>query len=124
MLQLDQAALDAYLEEFLEPHAHAGAVKLMGLLDQEGTGQQHEDLPNRSSAEGEYPVVQFGHLLQSISAEREGRLTYGIGSYQQHDAQGYDEAVELETRPPSRGGRDFLEMAEADPEFLAAILEG
>lgn len=123
-MPINHPAIEAYLDALMERHVEAGKDWLIEALSQEGTGILHHGNPRRSSTQDEYPAEQLGNLRASIDAQQVGRLTYAIGSFASKNAQGYAEAVQLESRPPSEGGRHWVEMAAADPEFRRAILTG
>jgi hypothetical protein len=123
-MSIDLPVLDAYLEHLLASHVHAGATWLDTALSQPGQGIHHPFLPNPSSAVGDMPAEQLGHLKDSIGFEQSGPLTFILGSLESLDAEGAAEALELETRPPTMGGRPFLTMTLNDPDFHHALLTG
>lgn len=114
--------LQQAISNLLEPRMFKAGAVLMGKLDQPGSGKHHEGNPNPSSAEGEYPAVQTGELLSSIDVQQVDYRTFEIGSFANRSREGFEHAVELESRPPSQGGRPFLEMVMADPDFRKTLL--
>lgn len=122
--KLNPAAFEQQLKRLCEPHAFAGGAYLVDALSQEGSGIHWPDNPNRSSAVGEYPAAQTEALVQSIDVRYQGNLKWDVGSYADQNAEGFQHAVELESRPPEQGGRPFLEKLWADPDFRDAVLTG
>ena len=123
-LIINEAAYLLALERVLEPRAQAGGAVLIENLSHPGQGTLHEGNVNPSSLPGDYPAVQTEALIQSINVVPSGRLTRSIGSYADQNAEGFEHAVELESRPPDQGGRAFLEKLMHDPEFKQAVLTG
>lgn len=114
---IDQAALMGALDAVLRERAYRAGAWLMDALSQEGSGIWYEGNPRRSSAPGEYPAPQTEALLGSIDVQPDGPLSYAVGSFSAGQPEGFDHAVELESRPPEHGGRPFLEMALVDPDL-------
>lgn len=123
-LKLNRAALNGELKRMLEPRAHAAGAQLVEDLSHEGSGTHWPDNPRRSSAIGEMPAPQSEHLMQSIDVKPGAGLAYRVGSFAGRDAEGFQHAEELMTRPPEQGGRDFLGMELDNPAFHRAILTG
>jgi hypothetical protein len=123
-MTINHALLDAYLERLIEARAHAVGAQLIEDLSHPGQGTLHEGNVNTSSMPGDYPAIQTGALIESINVVPAGHLTYAVGSFEDQSAEGFAHAVELESRPPSMGGRAFLEKALHDPEIHQAALTG
>jgi hypothetical protein len=123
MLTLNNAAYLAILEEAMKVKAEVALEFFQEALDLTGSGIMHPGNVQPSSAPGEYAVRQTGALLNSLDARSDGPLTYDIGSFEDKDAEGYLHADDLETSPPSKGGRPWVTMALHDPE-LARRLNG
>jgi hypothetical protein len=101
-----RAAIQRTGNAALQRSANAGASALRKNLELgQRSGIQHEFLPNRSSAPGEFPQYQSGDLYNSVSAHQLGNLRFNLGYA---NTPGY--AVELEYRPETRGGRPALFM--------------
>ena len=124
MLVLNEAVLTAHLERLLERRADGGGAYLVEVMSHPGEGTMHPGNVNPSSLQGEYPAIQTAALIESIDVRKARRLAFAIGSFADQNAVGFEHAVELESRPPSQGGRAFLEKALHDPEMHAAILKG
>ena len=124
MLVLYGAILTDFLEHELQRHADAGGGYLIEAMSHPGQGTMHPGNVNPSSLQGEYPAIQTAALVESIDVREAGPLTVAIGSFEDRNAVGFEHAVELESRPPSQGGRAFLEKALHDPGMHAAILKG
>lgn len=124
MLTLNEAAYRAVLEEAMKPKAEAVLEFLQEALDLSGSGIMHPGNVQPSSKEGEYPVAQTRALLNSLDARQDGPLTYTIGSFEDKNAEGYAHADDLETSPPSKGGRPWAEMALHDPELQRRLKGG
>lgn len=82
-----------------------------------GSGRQYPGLPNRSSAEGEYPAEQSGDLRDSMAAEAvgEGRALFGPI----HNPPPY--VRDLHFKPPSDGGRPFMDDLFYDRDIHRAV---
>ena len=124
MLVLNEAILTAFLEHELQRHADAGGGYLIEAMSHPGQGTMHPGNVNPSSLIGDYPAIQTAALIESIDVRESGPLAFAIGSFEDRSATGFEHAVELESRPPSQGGRAFLEKALHDPGMHAAILQG
>lgn len=97
--------------------AEGGAEALSGKLSGPGSGRQYVGLPNRSSAEREYPAEQFGGLLESIGAKPLEGIASGFGSID-----GPEYVAALHFKPPDAGGRPFLDDALYDRDVHGAVL--
>lgn len=100
--------------------AQAGADVLAEKLSGPGSGRHHAGLPNRSSAEGEYPAEQEGDLRDSIDARPAGEGAALFGPINNPP----DHLHALHARPPDMGGRPFLTDALYDRDIHRAIVEG
>ena len=123
-MPIDPAKLALALDHLLERRAHAVGATLIERLSHPGKGTLHMGNVNPSSLPGDYPAAQTEALLQSIDVRKVKPLTYAVGSFADMNADGFDHAVELESRPPSQGGRAFLEKALHDPEIQQAFRTG
>ena len=124
MLVLYGAILTDFLEHELQRRADGGGGYLVEAMSHPGQGTMHMGNVNPSSLIGEYPAIQTAALIGSIDVREAGPLAFAIGSFEDQNAVGFEHAVELESRPPSQGGRAFLEKALHDPGMHAAILKG
>ena len=124
MLVLYGAILTDFLGHELERRADAGGGYLIKVMSHPGQGTMHPGNVNPSSLQGDYPAIQTAALIESIDVRKAGPLAFAIGSFEDRNAVGFEHAVELESRPPSQGGRAFLEKALHDPGMHAAILKG
>jgi hypothetical protein len=116
--EFERLLLEDALERF-EPAAQVAAEALKENLSLgQRSGRQYPNLPNRSSAVGEFPQYQTGALYNSI-AKRKTRDGYDVGSINNPPP----EAVYLEFREPSRGGRPWLSSTLEDPETHRRINE-
>lgn len=82
-----------------------------------GSGRQYARLPNRSSAEGEYPAEQSSRLRDSIDAEGAGSLRARWGALR--NAPGY--VMTLHFKPPDMGGRPFMDDLLQDRDVHRAV---
>lgn len=96
----------------------------MDAISQPGEGVHHEGNPYPSSAVGDYPTFQTGALMESLDVRQSGPLEFQIGFFSDMNAEGFEHAVELESRPPEQGGRYPIMKAWGDPEFRKAVLTG
>lgn len=112
------AALRRQLSGVALAGAQGGSGGLAGKLEGEGTGVQYPGLPRRSSAPGEYPAEQSGDLRDSIAARQAGEGAE-FGPINNPP----DYVLPLHFRPPSDGGRPFMDMALHDPDIHAAVLD-
>lgn len=113
---IDQAALMRAIDAELRRKAYAAGAWLVDKLAEEKNGEWWPDNPARSSAQDEYPAAQSGALISSISVRPDG-AAYAVGSFADQDAEGYAHGVELESKPPSDGGRTWITRALADREL-------
>ena len=120
MARVNPAGLDS-LRARLTPLALAGAQAAADVarekLSGPGSGRQHARLPNRSSAEGEYPAEQSSRLRDSIDAEGAGSLRARWGALR--NVPGY--AVALPFKPPDMGGRPFMDDLLQDRDVHRAV---
>ena len=100
--------------------AQGGAEVLAEKLSGPGSGRQYPGLPNRSSAEGEYPAEQEGDLLGSVDAQPAGEAAAVFGLINNPPAH----AIALHSRPPDMGGRPVMDDARHDRDIHRAILQG
>jgi len=91
------------LQEKLNPGGHGGL--------------KHEGQPARSSRPGEYPAYQTGALYRSLGIRRR-KLERSVGVVKNTPV----EALLLEFRPPSSGGRPWLSKALREPELKRRML--
>lgn len=124
MNTLNEAALQLAVAAALSGRADRAGAWLVDALSQEGSGLLHEGNPRRSSTPEEMPAPQTEALLHSIDVRQEDARSYAVGSFADMDAEGYAHAEELESRPPSAGGRAFLEHALADPDLQQTLRGG
>jgi hypothetical protein len=122
-MTLDFAAIEALVGREIERRAHKAGAWLVDQLSQEGSGVLYEGNPRRSSTPDEYPAAQTEALVGSIDVRPLSPLTQAVGSFADTNAEGYAHALDLETSPPSQGGRPFLEKAVADPELRRVMME-
>src|SRR5690554_4090802 len=97
--------------------ARTGAAITKAHLNEPGTGIKYPNLPNRSSAPGEYPARQFGPLQDSIGSDRVAATVYHVGSIHNPPP----EAFYMEFKPvvgkwPHNGGRPWLSRSMEDAE--------
>lgn len=123
-LIINEALLLATLEKHLQRHADAGGAWLIEALSHPGSGRHYMGNPNPSSTPDEMPAPQTRALIDSIDVRPAGRLASAIGSFADQDAEGYAHALDLESSPPDRGGRQFLERTLHDADFHRALLTG
>ncbi len=98
-----------------------GAVEpLQEKLTGAGTGRKYAPLPNRSSAQGEYPAEQSGALRESIAAAEAGEMRAQFGPINNPP----DYVEKLHFKPPSDGGRPFMDDALQDRDIRAGVIEG
>lgn len=122
MARLNPAGLKALRERLTDlalKGAEAGADTLREKLGQAGSGERYPGMPNPSSRPGEYPARQTGELQRSIAARAEGNGQAAFGPISDPP----DYVVPLHFKPPSDGGRPFLDFALADPDIHAAVKE-
>ncbi len=100
--------------------AEAAVPVLKAKLEGAGSGRQYPGLPNRSSAEHEYPAEQSGELARSIKARPSSRP--GFAEFGSIDGPEY--VAILHARPPDAGGRPFMLDARVDRDIQKAILDG
>lgn len=100
--------------------AEAAAEVLREKLSGAGSGVQYPGLPNRSSAEHEYPAEQSGELAGSIQA-RASPDRPGFAEFGSIDGPAY--AAMLHFKPPEAGGRPFMDDARQDRDIHAAMLD-
>lgn len=121
--RVNRAGLDR-LRQRLTAVALAGAQGGAGVLAEKlsgpGSGRHHAGLPNRSSAEGEYPAEQEGDLLGSIDARPAGEGAALFGPINNPP----DHLHALHSRSPDMGGRPFMDDARHDRDIHRAIVEG
>lgn len=97
--------------------AEAAADVARDKLSGPGSGRQYARLPNRSSAEGEYPAEQSSRLRDSLGAEGAGSLRARWGALR--NVPGY--AVALHFKPPDMGGRPFMDDLLQDRDVHRAV---
>ncbi|MHA0045377.1 hypothetical protein [Deinococcus sp. PEB2-67] len=97
--------------------AEAAADVARDKLSGPGSGRQHARLPNRSSAEGEYPAEQSSRLRDSIDAEGAGSLRARWGALR--NVPGY--VMALHFKPPDMGGRPFMDDLLQDRDVHRAV---
>lgn len=92
-------------------------------------GRHYAKYPRRSSASGEYPQEQFGHLVNSVDNVRVDALTYAVGFF----GEDMDKLIYLELRGEAgtgKGRRQPLYMhfvgqdSTATLDEMAQALEG
>lgn len=114
-----QAQLRADVNRRLGKAANAAFMRLYENLDQPGSGKQYPGLPNRSSADGEFPAPQSRDLQDSADAREAEPLNWQVGVF---DAPEY--AAKLEFGPDDGSGegqRRFLSRTMEDPQTIAAM---
>lgn len=119
MARLNQAGireLQRRLDALALKGAEAAADVLRDKLSGPGTGRQHPGLPNRSSAQGEYPAEQTGQLKASVGARpgEQGGAVFGL-------LDPPDYAAALHFKPPTDGGRPVMLDALNDEDIRRAI---
>lgn len=97
--------------------AKVGAAITKAHLDEPGSGIHWPNLPNRSSAPGEYPARQFGPLQDSIGSDRVASTVYYVGSIHNTPPEAYFmEFKSVEGEWPYNGGRPWLSKSMEDAE--------
>ena len=126
-LKIDRAALRDELAKRVKPRAEIGGEFLCDALSHEGHGILWANYgnKNRSSLPDEYPALQEGNLRDAVDV-RQGKtpLEFKIGFFADKNAEGLQEAVELEARPANQGGRYPLELLLEDRDMWDAVLSG
>ena len=114
----NEAKARAMTREAMNRQLKAGADLLRrNLSSTSGSGIQYPNLPNRSSAPGEYPTMQTGELRDGVGWE--ATPTGGI-IFIEDDL---GKLIGLEFSAPSEGGRAPMRMFITDEETHRAMRE-
>lgn len=106
--------LDRFMHGVMDSVADEGAVALRESLSTPGAGKKHPGLPNRSSRKDQFPAQQSKALIRSIAWRRAGApFAREFGALINVPRQ----AMLLELRPVSAGGRRWASKLLRDPRF-------